>query len=263
MKLSEIYLAPLTFTLHPSYVVPAMRIILILVVLGGLVLLLAFNLEPVSLVFLGMSSPNLPLAVWILLSTAAGAFTSLLITAINRILTASSSRSRRYQKAAVPPPQPPRSVGRSTTQSTYTTSETAKSNRESTSNNDDLDDWDSELNGDDWDLEASTDNQQRDRPPEQPSDTKDARESKDYEVHNEPKSSYRSGSVYSYGYREPSNSGVGKTESVYDADYRVLTPPYRQIDTEPGNTDPEDDDWGLDDDDFFEDEGESNAPKKN
>ena len=47
---------------------------------------------------------------------------------------------------------------------------------------------------------------------------------KNYEVEQEPKTESCSGSVYSYGYREPSGSGVSQTESVYDADYRVITP---------------------------------------
>ncbi len=70
------------------------------------------------------------------------------------------------------------------------------------------------------------------------------KDSTTYEVNTKPKSGYRSGSVYSYNYREPSNSGVGKTESVYDADYRVITPPLQQTDTKQDK-----DDWGFEDDD--------------
>ncbi len=46
-----------------------------------------------------------------------------------------------------------------------------------------------------------------------------------YEVEQKPKRESWSGSVYSYGYREGGDTGVGKSESVYDADYRVITPP--------------------------------------
>lgn len=80
----------------------------------------------------------------------------------------------------------------------------------------------------------------------------------DYEVRRDPKTSYQSGSVYSYSYREPSDSGVGKTESVYDADYRVIIPPARsldELDGEPAaNQDSDEEDWDFDDD--FEDEGD-------
>ncbi|MBD2071713.1 hypothetical protein H6F93_30045 [Leptolyngbya sp. FACHB-671] len=80
----------------------------------------------------------------------------------------------------------------------------------------------------------------------------------DYEVRRDPKTSYQSGSVYSYSYREPSDSGVGKTESVYDADYRVIIPPARsldELDNEPASRqDLDEEDWDFEDD--FEDEGD-------
>ncbi|MBD0266213.1 MAG: LapA family protein, partial [Tolypothrix sp. Co-bin9] len=69
-----------------------------------------------------------------------------------------------------------------------------------------------------------------------------------YERPQQPKSSSQSGTVYSYGYRDPNNSGVGKTETVYDADYRVIIPPAAQKPSSPENDwesskDDEDDDW--------------------
>jgi len=53
-----------------------------------------------------------------------------------------------------------------------------------------------------------------------------------YEVQQTPKSSYRSGSIYSYSYRDSSDSTAGETEPVDHADYRVIIPPY-QPDSEP------------------------------
>ncbi|MGL6282397.1 MAG: hypothetical protein ACRC2J_08340 [Microcoleaceae cyanobacterium] len=47
----------------------------------------------------------------------------------------------------------------------------------------------------------------------------------EFEADQSPKSESWSGSVYSYGYREPENTGVGKTESIYDAEFRVIVPP--------------------------------------
>jgi hypothetical protein len=52
---------------------------------------------------------------------------------------------------------------------------------------------------------------------------------------------------------------VGQTESVYDADYRVIVPPQEAIpkpaDGAPENPSAEtEDDWGLDEDDEFEDD---------
>lgn len=46
-----------------------------------------------------------------------------------------------------------------------------------------------------------------------------------YEIPQEPQITYQSGSLYSYSYRNRAESGVGQTESVYDAEYRVITPP--------------------------------------
>lgn len=80
-----------------------------------------------------------------------------------------------------------------------------------------------------------------------------------YETEQTPQTESWSGSVYSYGYRDPSSTGVGKTETVYDADYRIITPPASspptriQDDIEPPRYNGEDDeDWGLDEDDDFD-----------
>ncbi len=81
-----------------------------------------------------------------------------------------------------------------------------------------------------------------------------------YEAKQEPKSKSWAGSVYSYGYRDPNQSGVGQTESVYDADYRVIVPPQDAIPKPGGGEIPKnpsveaEDDWGLDEDDLLEDD---------
>jgi hypothetical protein len=184
--------------------------------------------------FLGMKTRALPLALWILMSVGAGAFTSLLITGLFKLSTL-FARSL---------PRERRNVGGSSStqpkEAHHTAASTSKSDTDSTST-DAVDDWNSNST-DDWNWEEDTD-KTRDF-----NSQKDVRDSRTYEASTEPKSGFRSGSVYSYSYRDPSNSGVGKTESVYDADYRVITPPYQQK-----NTDGEDkdEDWGfeLDEDD--------------
>jgi uncharacterized integral membrane protein len=221
------------------------RIILLLVVLGGLTLLLVQNWSPVlPLVFLGVRTQALPLAVWILLSIAAGAFTSLFITGLFNLSNyfARSSRSKRRNV-----------IGRWSAerkQADKTPASSSKPDTDSTPS-DTEDDWDSDsTSDDDWDFEQDTD-----KTPNFSSQNT-VRDSTTYEASTEPKSGYRSGSVYSYSYREPSNSGVGKTESIHDADYRVIAPPYRETD-KPA----EDEDWGFEDDDDFKDEGKSDSPK--
>ncbi|MDX2216435.1 MAG: hypothetical protein SFY66_24435 [Oculatellaceae cyanobacterium bins.114] len=60
----------------------------------------------------------------------------------------------------------------------------------------------------------------------------------DFEVQQEPVARYQSGTIYSYSYRSTEDreaSGVSQTEDVYDAEFRVITPPYaaESTDSEP------------------------------
>ena len=235
---------------------PVIRLFLLLVVLGGLTLLLLQNWSPVlPLVFLGLQTQALPLAVWILLSIATGAITSLFITSLFKVANLFSRLPSNKSKkvAASPRPRPPRtSTQRS--EPIYTSPTTSRPSPPPVSiPSDAADDWSSNpSSNDDWGFEEDTEKRRNDnfvddvnpRSYEVSSEPQvNVKDSRSYEVSSEPKSSERTGSVYSYSYRESSNSGVGKTESVYDADYRVITPPYRQPDTVD-----DDDDWGFDDD---------------
>ncbi len=206
-----------------------MQIILLLAILGGITLLLVQNWSPVlPLVFLGLTTPALPLAVWILISLAAGGSTALAIASLFRLTNYFAQPKPSKKRQVKPPPQP------------SSNSSTKRQTQDASSNSDPADDWlDDPLNDEDWQVEKNTeDSENADSYPQ---------DSRSYEVNSEPKSSKRQGSVYSYSYREPESSGVGKSESVYDADYRVLTPPYRSP-----NPVQNKDDWGFDDE--FEDE---------
>ncbi|HCF28378.1 MAG TPA: hypothetical protein DEV81_14515 [Cyanobacteria bacterium UBA11049] len=240
------------------------RLFLLLVVLGCLTLLLVQNWSPVlPLVFLGARTQPLPLAIWILFSIAAGAITSLFISGcfkLSNYFTPSQPRKRRQVAASSFRSNTTRAEAPKSSQANYTTS-TSQPNTDSTPT-EDLNDWESN-SSDDWDFEQET--QVRDKTPRtEPQDT--VREDKNYQVNNEPKSSYRDSS-YSYSYREPSNSGVGRTESIYDADYRVLTPPHRQTNTTENKNQNQDDwkdeDWGFEDDeDWGFDDKESPRPRR-
>jgi hypothetical protein len=217
------------------------RLILLVAVLGGLTLLLVQNWSPVlSLVFLGVQTQPLPLAIWILFSTTTGAFTSILIATLfnlsnyfvaeprespkRRSTTSPRAKTTQREESASRPSSPP---------------PPASKKEEPTS--DEFDDW--ETNGsrdDDWNFDEKSE-----------ATPQPARDSKTYERQSEPKSSSQSGSVYSYSYREPKNTAAGKPESVYDADYRVIIPPYQP----PANNQADDDDWEFfDDDEDFEDD---------
>ncbi len=45
----------------------------------------------------------------------------------------------------------------------------------------------------------------------------------------EPPAASRRSSVYSYSSQTPRNAAVGRAEAVYDAEYRVIIPPYRDL----------------------------------
>lgn len=201
-----------------------MQIILLLAILGGLALLLVQNWSPVlPLVFLGLTTPALPLAVWIVVSIAAGGGTSLAIASLFKIANYFAQPKPSRKRQVQPPPRPQPSSNTSTKPPAQDSSNSA-------------DDWlEDPINDQDWQYEENTQDSENANVSTQ--------DSRSYEVNSQAKSSKRQGSVYSYSYREPENSREGKTESVYDADYRVLTPPYKS----PNPAQDDDDDWGLDD----------------
>ncbi len=223
------------------------RIVLLLVVLGGLTLLLSQNWSPVlPLVFLGMRTQALPLAIWILFSLAAGAITSLLITGLFKLSNYFAAQQILRRSRDVEAAQRSSKAQRHDAPSSANRPESSNTN----STPSDASDWDTDSSNDDWDFDEDAENTQS-------SSFQDkVRDSTTYERPQQPKSSQQSGSVYSYSYRDPSNSAVGKTESVYDADYRVIAPPYQQT-----NTVKENDDWGFEDDDDEDDEGDSSKKR--
>ncbi|BAY45456.1 hypothetical protein SAMD00079811_30590 [Scytonema sp. HK-05] len=232
------------------------RLILLVAVLGGLTLLLVQNWSPVlSLVFLGMKSKPIPLAIWILFSTVAGGLTTVFVTSLfnlsnyfagqrrtplsDQASSRRTSQSQTRREEPTPRPSPPPSGSKTESTRSSDTSD---------------DDWETDSSTDDWDFE-----EKKEAPTPNPQNTQ-VRDSNTYERQQEPKTSSKSDSVYSYSYREPKNSGVGKTESVYDADYRVIIPPYQPPTTsQPETNQAENDDWGFLDDDF---EDEDKRPRR-
>ncbi|MEH2335881.1 LapA family protein [Nostoc sp.] len=223
------------------------RLILLVAVLGVLTPLLVQNWSPpLSLVFLGVRTQPLPLAIWILFSTATGAFTSILIATLFKLSNYFVAGQRQTpDRRSATSPRPKATQREEPTSRPVSPPPPASKKEQPTS--DVFDDW--ETNGtrdDDWNFdekseEAPTPNPQAQQP----------RDSKTYERQSETKSSSQSGSVYSYSYREPKNTAAGKTESIYDADYRVIIPPYQP----PTTNQADDDDWEFfDDDDDFEDD---------
>ncbi|BAZ86212.1 LapA family protein [Dolichospermum compactum] len=208
----------------------AIRLIILVTAMLGLIIILVQNLSPsLPLVFLGMRSQALPLALWILLSITAGILTSLIITKLLKVATDLNLQAQQPIPKSIP--TSPR-VRQNTPPPTSPSPPVSQAD-------DEFDDWDTNRNQDDWD-------DGEDSPPEQKTSAS-------------PQSSNsRPSSVYSYSSQSPKNTAVGKTESVYDADYRVIIPPYQESGK---NQVTDDDDWDFFEDDDFEDD-EENKPQK-
>jgi hypothetical protein len=229
------------------------RLILLVTILGGLTLLLVQNWSPaISLVFLGMRTQALPLAMWILFTTTAGALTSVLITTLFKLSSYFEGQPRQTPKSATTSRRVNTPRTEVSTSAPFTSASSASQNKAAS---EEFDDWENNNTNDDWDFEE----QPQQTPPPKPK-TQPVRDFEPDERQAEPKSSSQSGSVYSYSYREPKNTAVGKTESVYDADYRVIVPPYKPpADEEPANN-TDDDDWSFFEDDEFGDDDDK--PRK-
>lgn len=245
------------------------RSVLLIAVLGGLILLLAQNLSPaIPLVFLGLRTQPLSLAVWMLLSTAAGALTSLLISSLVQLSSRGIKQQR--QTSSYEPFDSPR-VNKRTPQEKAPTKEQFKekistpppaspqpSDRFEDSYDDD---WDLDRNvNDDWDSEEREYFEEKEYVSANPRSnyTKIQDPDSDYEDFPVGVNDYESAAdSYSYDKSDLKDLKVEKTESVYDADYRVIVPPVSQP-TTPDTSDnsdnkKDDDDWDFLEEDFSED----------
>ncbi|MDJ0674413.1 MAG: LapA family protein [Calothrix sp. MO_167.B42] len=233
----------------------ASRLILLLAVIVISTILLVQNWSPVlSLVFLGMKTRPLPLAIWIVLSISTGALTSWLIATLHQLPNYLGSQTQ-------PSPSPgsyraPR-VQHTRQEAKFNTANIPKTSKKQDSKTQVIeDDWDTGIS-EDWGFDESTDNQSTQRDQNQPE-----KEPRDYErpqKSSKSANSNQSDSVYSYSSREPKNTGVGKTESIYDADYRVIIPPYQPS---PKNQQIDDDDWDFLDEDGEEDDFDDDKPSR-
>jgi uncharacterized integral membrane protein len=250
------------------------RRILVLALIAVLGIFVVSNNTPIALVFLGLTLPALPLGIWILGAIGAGVVTELVTFGLFQLTHRAGKRRGRSQmrrsfSGGSFQPGPTGSSGGDATR-TYNQNYRAEQDEDAAWKNwegyetpvdrssaataaareaakpEPIDDWNRRNYSDDWDDFAGQ-GTPRDRPPtsaEQQTRIADERPS-------EPKTAARSGSTYSYGYRAPQNTGVSRTESVVDADYRVIVPPYTPNPVEPTPEIAED--W-FDDDDLETDE---------
>lgn len=207
------------------------RIVTVMGLLLSVIAILIQNQSPtVSLVFLGMRSQPLPLGVWIAGAVLIGALCSLGMFAILSLGPVPPRNARRRAKFQQPPPNNPRS-GRG-----------EPSNRRGYS------DWDDPV-ATDWYGTPNSDPFFEDDPNyfEDERDFEDdplAYPDDDYDDPTPPWE--KRDSSYSFSYRDPKfASQSSQRESVFDAEYRVITPPQQP--------DAAKEDWDDFDDPFRED----------
>lgn len=221
---------------------PVIRLLLLLLILVGLA---AFTLQnwafQIPLVFLGKQTLVLPLSVWVLGAIAAGALTTLLFTGLFQLSNTLAAKRIRSRVASASRMETEAAASRSS----WEESGWGSSTNRSTSSQDEYSSSGGDRFSDESDLGEESD--PVDRSYNTGYDSGYERDRTNYEVPQEPTSSYRSGSSYSYSYKDPNSSGIGRSESVYDADYRVIIPPPQPLE------EPEDD-YGFEEDDDFEDE---------
>ena len=220
---------------------------------------------------MGVQTPALPLALWVLGAIGAGIVTNLLITSLFSLSNHFAVRAARSQwrqsrqsgfqaRSGSPSPAASRTATARTTDddaawNNWDGYEASRQSSATAVDNDPIDDWEAEPN-DDWDA---------DEPSGAFVDARAASSRRtDYEARQEPKTTSRSGSVYSYSYKEPNDSGVGKAEPVIDkpvvdADYRVIVPPHRSLDEEPAAAEPTATDSA---DDWFEEDGSTSGDRR-
>lgn len=262
----------------------ALRLTLLIAIAGGLAIFLLQNWDPaLPLVFLGIRSLALPLSLWMLAAIVAGAVTAALINvlfkfsgywALRRGTTTATVDDRPLSDVSADQSTTPRQRYQDPYQDTVSSDRTryGESSSDRPKNQTVEEDSDFDFEED----EAAATPPQPSASSRQNRPTSSNQEDRSYETRQQPKSGYRSGSVYSYSYREQENPAVGRFESIYDAEYRVIIPPHSnppsnetveslprrqaQEDWEDDweNTQTDEDDWGFEDEFNSEDNWEQN-----
>ncbi|WP_013325357.1 lipopolysaccharide assembly protein LapA domain-containing protein [Gloeothece verrucosa] len=211
-----------------------------LIIIALLVISIVFvlqNQQPVALVIFGTKTIQLSLAVWVLIFAGAGLFTSLLL---QLLYVSFRRRTPREPLASMSPPEPVAPPPRQgfTREVFESNRQKEVSDRPSTTDSQTNFEWDRDNSSKDWDIET---------PPSEPTVIQkefnsifSQEQASNFEVQQQPKTTSRQGSVYSYSYREAKPPERRSPDPVYDADYRVINSPYPE--NPPQSTDKEDED---------------------
>lgn len=251
------------------------RLLLLLGLIAGLFVFAQSNWSPVlALTILGMQTPAFPLAIWVLGAIAAGFLTNLLISLLVELASYATARKVRSKFRQTTRQQVSEGwfKGKQADPAGKSVNRTAAGTQADETDADwknwegyeqyaqpqrpEANDWEAKPN-DDWEPtspdKAATDKVRR-PPPAAPAP---AQSSQNFESPQTPKNASRSGSVYSYTYREPNQDPVHQKEvipkpepaigkPIVDAEYRVIVPPPRPLEPDPEPL--------INADDWFEDE---------
>ena len=214
-----------------------MRLILVFLMLIASIIVLVQNQQAIAIYFLGtdtktaLCSLKLPLGLWVILFTLGGILTSLLMQGLTQFPR--QAAPKQTGKSRPRPQDPPE-----------TPYQRPKSNTSDWENPlpQEWEDVPPEDDDDEWDIEEPPIEKTIPRKPSRVKETKS-----EFEVQQpSPTKASQEGTVYSYTYRElsdrisatppqdppkvekeTSSSSPNPNKKVYDADYRVITPPYQ------------------------------------
>lgn len=213
-----------------------MRLIILALMAIGAGIVLLQNQQPITLYFLGTDRETalfflkLPLGIWMLIFTLAGIISSFFIQLFTRSSTILSfNKPRKRSPRPSEPPETPYQRPEPKKKSDWETPPPPEWENSS----------DTEKLDDEWDIEEPP---QENTIPRNPNNVRETLS--EFEKQQPPKTSSQEGTVYSYTYRElsdrtPSDPPVTSPKSenkppsprpkgdVYDAQYRVITPPYQ------------------------------------
>lgn len=231
-----------------------LTILALMVISAGIMLLQ--NQQSITLYFLGtdaetaLFSLGLPLGLWILIFTIAGIISSLFIQLFTR-----SSRLLSFKKPINPSPRLP-----DPPETPYQRPEPKQSDWERSS----PPEWEKspqdKEDDDEWEIEEPPIEKTIPRRPPQGENTRS-----EFEIQQPPKTASQEGTVYSYTYRElsdrvssdpsqsppklekkPQSSSSQTRGDVYDAQYRIITPPYQpsqESNDEDGENEEDEENW--------------------
>ncbi|MBD2089405.1 hypothetical protein H6F67_06015 [Microcoleus sp. FACHB-1515] len=268
----------------------SLRSLLLLVIVCGLVLFVIQNWTPaLPLVILGVPTQAIPLAFWMMGAIAAGAITTIAISALFRItaFTAAPRPSKRKGRSKPFPPDPDRGIDPRDVDPRDVPYGVADSPRTRIQSDDDWEPQPREV-WDDWDapVASSSREEQRyrsveDRPPvdfRMRDREPDRVERIEYRFTDEDRSEEREGNFPEEEpefYREPDPvPNFGNDEPpVYDAEYKVYRPAYRPLEepdeppytepaySEPNYTEPDDREPEYRDPDYIEPDYRNEYPQ--